>query len=268
MPSSLQALVADPPSGRSRPLLIDSDRYATEVVLQGAPTPWTDIAALTNLVTKVTSLLGPDAVCIDAAAFYAAYATASPELTSAMGARSRTGFPMRTLLGDDHALEAFAATTRTIADSSRRRVVLRAPSPARWLCRAHAVVGNPLDGVDEDQADSASMYLAEWLGKLGSVPVALVLLDTRPTEADPFVEAEERLTSYSAISNVTGHFEWTLGIRDGAAVEVGPGEPSVEILPETFWTNGARVPDADVILTTIPPSATPEHVLDRLAGLG
>ncbi len=70
MPSSLQALVAAPPSGRSRPLLIDSDRYATEVVLQGAPDPVDGHRRADRTTSaKVTSLLGPDAVWIDVAAF-------------------------------------------------------------------------------------------------------------------------------------------------------------------------------------------------------
>ncbi len=267
MPSSLLTLVATPPSGRTRPVLIDADRYAAKVVLQGAPIPWTDIAALTNHVSMVTSLLGPDAVWVDAAAFYTAYVAASPGLADAMGARSRTGFPMRTMLGDDDALESFSTTVRTIADATGRRVVLRAPSPARWLCRTQTVVGKPIDDVDDDQADGASMYLAEWLGRLGSVPVAVMLLDGRPADGDPVVSITEGLTSYSALVNVASHFGWTLGIRDDATVEVGPGEPSVGILPEAFWTTGAEVPECDVIVTTIPPSATPEDVLDRLVGL-
>ncbi len=41
------------------------------------------------------------------------------------------------------------------------------------------------------------MYLAEWLGKLGSVPVALVLLDSRVRRTRTrVVTSTERLASY------------------------------------------------------------------------
>ena len=265
--SSLHTLIAAPPSGRTRPLLIDADRYATEVVRQGAPIPWTDLALVTGHVAQVTSLLGPDAVWIDVAAWYAAYTATAPDLVTDMGARTRAGYALRTLLGHEQAAGALHTTVRTIAASSRRQLVLHTPSPACWLRQAHALAGTPLEEVDEDQADSASMYLAEWLGHLGSLPVALVLLDARRSVSEPDGMPVEHLAAYTALTNVAGHFAWTLALRTEDGIEVGAGEPTIGILDECFWITGAGIPDGEVIVADIPPTARPEHVLDQLAAL-
>lgn len=265
MPSSLKALVAAPPTGRARPLLVDADAYAAAVIRQGAPIPWTDIAALAGHAGQVHSLLDPDALWVDVEAVYAAYVAAESELVAALGARSRTGYPLRTLLGDDSLVGKFVTTVRTLADATRRRIVLDVPSPARWLGRAHALAGKPLAEVSDDHADSASMYVAEWLGKLGTLPVALVLLDARAAEGDATVGTPERVAAYTSLANVAGHFEWTLALRADDAVEVATGDPSVALVPEEYWSAGAGLPEADVLLATIPATASPERVLEQRA---
>ncbi|WP_416985223.1 hypothetical protein [Streptomyces sp. T028] len=267
MPSSLHSLAADPPSGNARPLLVESDAYAAAVIRQGAPIPWTDLAALAGHVGQVHSLLDPDALWVDVEALYGAHLAVEPDLVTEMGARSRTGHALRTLLGADSGVDRVLTTVGTLAEATKRRVVLDVPSPARWLARTHALAGRPLDGVDEDQADSASMYLAEWLGKLGTLPVALVLLDARAAEGDAEVVALETLSACSSLTNVAGHFEWTLALRDEDTVEVPAGEPGIGLVPGDHWTGGAGVPAADVLLAGIPPTASPERVLDQRARL-
>jgi hypothetical protein len=266
MPSSLQSLVAAPRSGRRRPLLIEHDDYAVAVVRQGAALSWTDLAALSGHVGQVHGLLDPDAVWLDVEALYLAHLAAEPGLVAELGARSRTGYALRTLLADAAGVERVVLTLRTLADVTRRPVVLDLPSPARWLGRAHAIAGTPVETVDVDRADTASMYLAEWLGKLGGLPVALVLLDSRPAEGDPAVGTPEQLEAYTSVTNVAGHFEWTVGLRGPDGVQLAPGEPAVSVLPEAFWA-GDGVCDGEVLLGTIPATASPERVLEQLARL-
>ncbi len=261
---TVKSLVAAPPSGRRRPLLIDDADYSTAVIRQGAPIPWTDVAALTGHFGQVRGLLDPDAVWVDLRSVHAAHLQARPEVASAMGARGRTGYALKTLLGEPELLAATLETLTTLASTSRRPLVLDLPSPAHWLRWSHEVAGTALDAVDADRADSASMYAAEWLGHLGEVPVALVLLDARGQGVD---DGTERLETYSALTNVVAHFDWSVAMRSDTEIQTGAGEPALGVLADSFWTDGADVPEADVLITSIPGSAGPEHVLDQLAKL-
>lgn len=265
MTSSLESLVTTAPSGRTRPVLLDHDGYATAVIRQGAPIPWTDLASLTGHVGQVHALLDPDATWIDVGALYDAHLAGNPGLAAAMGARSRTGFPLRALLGDEDGVARVVRTGGTLADTTRRPLVLALPSPARWLARAHVAAGRKLDSVDDVAADIASMYLAEWLGGLGALPVALVLLDARAAAGDSPVETAESPGAYSAVVNVAEHFGWTVAMRHDERIEVRDGVPDVGLVPEAFWFDGAALPDGAALLAAIPASAPPERVLDRLA---
>ncbi|KDA41502.1 hypothetical protein E0F15_16050 [Frankia sp. B2] len=260
--SSLTALLAAAPGGRA--LVIDHDAYATAVLRQGSEIPWGDLAALTGHVAQVQALLDPDAVFVNAEAFYDAYLAATPDLVSALGKRSRTGYALRTLLGDEPAVERLVLTMRTLADSTRRRVVLSVPSPARWLLRAHDRAGTGLDEVSEDHADSASMYLAEWLGRLGSPPLGLLLLDARARRGDSAtLEFPERAGGYTSLTNVAGHFDWTLAVRFASSVDVAGDVTRAVVLPDAFWHGEGEAPrdEARLVLTTIPADAPPETVL-------
>lgn len=267
MTSSLQSLIAERPSGRRRPLLIDHDAYATAVLRQGTAVPWTDAPALVSHLAQVTGLLDPDAVWVDIAALYRARCAEQPELVAAMGARSRPGVALRTLLGDQPGTGLLVDTLRTIAATSHRPLVLALPSPARWLLWAHQVAGTPLERVDEERADAASVYLAEWLGHLGELPVALVVLDARAEDDVSGAVEPESLAAYASVTNVAGHFGWSIALRTDRGLELAETEARVAVLTEAFWTGADEVPEADALVAPIPASAVPEQVLDRLARL-
>ncbi len=264
MPSSLEKLVSTSPSGRSRPLLLDHSAYGMAVIRQGRPVPWTDLAELTGYFGQIHSLLDPDATWVDVAALYAAHLDASEGLRAEMAARTRTGYAMRTLLADEEGIDLVLRTASTLTESSRRPVVLAVPSPARWLGQAHVAAGTPLGTVDEDGADRASMYLAEWLGRLGGLTVALVLLDRRGVEETP-VKAEEDLAGYTAINNVADHFGWSVAMRGPDKVDTRRAEPAVGLVPESFWLEGTQPPGGSALIGTIPDTASPERVLEQMA---
>lgn len=267
MPSSLQSLVGAAPSGRSRPLLLDHSAYGTAVLRQGRPVPWTDLAELTGYFGQLNGLLDPDTTWVDVAALYDAHLAAREDLVAAMGSRTRTGYAMRTLLADDDGVDLVLRTAATLSDASRRPLVLAVPSPARWLAQAHRVAGTPLDEVDEDGADKASMYLAEWLGRLGSLPVALLLLDARYDDDKTPVAVEEDLTAYTSITNVADHFGWSVALRREEGVVTGEDEVSVGVVPEAFWLDGQDAPEGSALVATIPAAASPERVLEQAAKL-
>lgn len=264
MPSSLQTLVGAAPSGRSRPLLLDHSAYGTAVLRQGRPVPWTDLAELTGYFGQLNGLLDPDTTWVDVAALYDAHLSVHEDLVAAMGSRTRTGYAMRTLLTDDDGVDLLLRTATTLGEATRRPVVLAVPSPARWLAQAHQVAGTPLDEVDEDGADKASMYLAEWLGRLGSLSVGLLLLDARYDDEKTPVATEEDLEGYTSITNVADHFGWSVAMRRDEGIAAGKGEPTVGLVPDSFWLEGAELPDGDCLVATIPAAAMPERVLDQL----
>lgn len=263
--STLHDLTSAAPSGRTVPLLLDYLAYSTTVIRQGKPIPWADLPELTGFVGQVVSLLEPDSVWFNVADWYDSQLSRRSEITIDMGEKSRTGFAMRTLLSDDDLIAELQTTLDTVAQTSCRPLVLHLPSPARWISRTHHQAGTPLSSVTEMNADSSSMYIAEWLSKLGSPPVSLVLLDTRPHHDDAPVETPEKLETYQSITNVADHFGWAVALRDPDSVHVTTDTPSVGVIPTSFWYDTADLPDVTIRLGEVPADANPEHILDQLA---
>lgn len=260
---TLASLLSTPPSGRTRPVLIDDTDYSTAVIRQGSVIPWTDLGALAGHFGQVRSLLNSDAAWVDVARWQQAHLDGAAEIVAEMGARGRTGYALRSVLRHDGLLDEFTKAITTIADATRRGVVLALPSPGTWLARAHETAGTALDGVDLVDADSASMYVAEWLGHLGSLPVDLVVLDA----ASPPADLVESLADYTSITNVADHLGWTVVMRHPDRVE-SAGETRAAVLPAGYWEGTEPIPtDGSVLLTAIPSSASPEGVLDLLRAL-
>ncbi|MBD0022297.1 hypothetical protein GII33_02470 [Gordonia pseudamarae] len=259
---SLISLAAAPPSGRSRPLIIDDTDYATTVIGQGSSPPWTDIASLAGYFGQVQALLNADATWVDVQRWQRAQLDSRPDIVTDMGARSRAGYALRTLLGDPELVQQLVKAVATVADTTRRRLILRVPSPGTWLAWAHEVAGTPIEEIDADNADGASMYVAEWLGQLGTLPVAAVVLDAVETP-DGLTEA---LAEYTSITNVAQHFGWSVVMRYTDRVDTGT-DTTIGILPAEFWSGGSAVPETDIVLTRIPAQANPEVVLDKLKHL-
>ncbi len=252
------------PGGRTRVLLIDDTAYSTAVIRQGAPIPWTDTTLTAGHFGQVTALLNPDALWIDIDSVLTAHTDSRPDLVVAMGAKTRVGYPLRTLLTDAGVLDSVREVLATAAKTTRRQLLLHLPSPARWLAGAHATAGNPLGEIDPDRADNASMYVAEWLGQLGSLPVSLVLLDSRGSALP------EALAAYTAVTNVTAHFGWPTAMWNDNEIATAAGHPSIGMIDSTFWTDhGVDTPvsGTDMVVTSIPATASPEYVLEQRARL-
>jgi len=267
MTIDLAGIIATPPSGRPRAVLLDGDDYAQSVLLQGRALPIGEPMAYANFFGQVQDLLQPDAAMLSLGPVYAGLL--EDRLQTAMGARSRTGFALRTMLGDVDVTARAVELVTLVVRTQRRPVVLQIPSPRQWLTRTHPYSGDLEAGaLGADDAENASMYVADWLRNFASLPLAGVLLDDRdaaPTAAQPAVPLEV----YSPVANTADHYRWTLAMRHFDRVELRGSAYTGAVIPPDFWRQqDVALGTADFLLGAIPADAVPEVVLGRVRALG
>ncbi|WP_104084079.1 hypothetical protein [Cryobacterium sp. Y11] len=266
MALSLHELLAEPTSGRSRAVVLDSHDYAQSVFLQGKPVPWQEPMAYANFFGQVQGVLKSDLALLSLDRFYAHRVASDPALQTAMSAKSRTGYALRTLLSDVETT-AFVIELATIFSKTQRvPVVVQIPSPMQWLARTHPFSGSAdVSGLDADNAENASMYVADWLRGFAALPLIAVLLDDR----GPATGAESvPLSTYSPVSNVTEHYRWALGQRHDDQVELHGSALRGSVIGADFWsTDTGTLPDGDFLLGEVPREAVPEQVLSRITAL-
>lgn len=263
---SLIDAIARPPSGRTRAVLIDGLDYAQCVFLQGRPVPWHNPTAYSHFLGQAQGVFASDLALLNLDRFYAHRLESCSELRVALGAKNRTGFALRTLLGDAettaHAIEFATVFVKT----QRAPVVLQIPSPMQWLARTHPRSALPGE-LDADDAENSSMYIADWLRGFAALPLAGVLLDDRTLPDAPGTPAVA-LETYSPIVGVTEHYGWTLGLRSAEGIELtGTGTTGVVTRPGFWLENGQEAPTGDFLVGEIPAAAVPEVVVSRIATL-
>lgn len=265
MSTTLLSLIANPPSGRSRAVLFDHHDYAQQIILQGREVPWESPMAYSNFFGQAQALLTADAALLDLGRFYAEVLAKDPVLTEAMGARSRTGYALRTLLGDEGVAERAVEIATTFTRTQSAPVLLKIPSPMQWLARAHQHAGR--DGVadlDADDAEKAAMYVADWIRSFAGVELAGVLLDDRQALGVQVRQVEA--SSYAPVSNVTDYYRWPLALQRADGVQVLGEDLRGALLGPDFWTGEeTSIPQAAFLTTQIPRSAQPEAVVSRVA---
>ncbi|HZE51528.1 MAG TPA: hypothetical protein VE074_18270, partial [Jatrophihabitantaceae bacterium] len=278
MPDLLASLSA-PPSGRSRPVWFDSLAYCRAKLLADGPLPWASPGELAAFTAKAQGMFGSDALLVDVADLCAERAMADPELRAAMGLRSRAGYALRTLLADDTvrttAVDAVGAVSGGGAGTP---VVLSMPSPARWLTISSDLAGQPAEPADADRADTAAMYVADFLRVFGTVGVDGLLLDEGPVDAAELVPAD----AYRPVLNVAENYSWpTLigtpaaaawpnGAVAGVAGWIGTAAPQPAgptwgwYAGADFWTGGDVPSDAGLVFAVVPEEADPDSVMARV----
>jgi hypothetical protein len=252
MPALATSLDA-PPSGRRAPVWFDCTAYCREKLLDGAPVPWASPGELSAFFGKAQGMFHSDALLVDIADLYAARVAQDPALPAAMAARTRPGFALRTLLGDERARDiATAAMSALGAGDSATPVVLSIPSPARWLVLAAAQAGAPPDGPPEARhVEAAAMYIADLARIFADARVDGLVLDEGSAAPGALVDFE----CYRPVFNVAGHYEWPVWVRTDAA----PCWPQGSVDGVAGWF-GERAPqDADgpwgIVLAVDPGSA-------------
>ncbi len=256
-------------------------------LLAGGKVPWTAVDGAMAWLRQSQGLLRSSVVAVPVAIIAAAWLDQNPALRTAMAGKSRTIFPLRTLLADPglraHLRGLFEATGASLSSLPLVAVI---PSPRAWVGLAYdqAFPGTEAE-IDEDAIDSAASYIADFLRELPQTVVAGILLDesgvASPLSAD--------ITGlYQPIFNIANHYRWQVGIlapqpgTAGAIAAAAAGAPDFWIttepvagktcgiiVPEAFWSGTAAParPEGGFRYAAIPSEAQPESVLERLATL-
>jgi hypothetical protein len=268
MSTKFDDVLSNPPSGRSVPLILDHAAFGSARLLHGASVPWSEPVECQSYFGQAQGLLRPDVTLVDLGAAYAQHLEGRPDLAEAMGARSRMGYALKTLLADDALAEAIVGVTRILAETNQQPLVLQVPAPLRWLALTGNTTGQTdVTAIDLDHGESASMYLADWLRRFGALPVTLLLLDGRRDD-DPALSGlvAEDLLAYSPLGNAAAHYRWGLALRTDDTLELPGTSDDGVVLPPSFWVD-EPAPRAPVLLAEIPCDAEPELVLSRLGTL-
>ncbi|NKF21859.1 hypothetical protein [Solimonas marina] len=262
-----------------RPLWLDYADYAG-ALLAGGQAPWLDVSALVAWQRKAQGLLRSDVVELPLGAVAAAWLDAHATLRDAMAAKRRVGYPLRTLLADDdlrHHLAELAGGLR--ASFASQPLAIACPSPRRWLLESYRAAHGEVPEFDDDDVDSAAVYLADFLRLFGEIGIDVLLLqeslDSAPSDA-------ASLACCQPVLNVAAHYRWIVGMATPAGRCEGDASLDFVVAPEAverryvaqqipaaFWT-GAAVPDCPAggfRYAGIPRDAQPEAVLQRLASL-
>lgn len=266
-------------AGRT-PLWLDDADYAGRLLAGGAP-PWLDASSCVAWRRKAQSLLSSDVITLPLGAVIGAFVESNAVLLEAMRARQRTLHPLKALLADNslrtHLLELARALRASFVDTA---FALECPSPRLLAAEtARRAFGATAGGLDDDDVDAASVYVAEFLRQFGETAVDAVLLmesaDTEPAN-------DEAMALYQPVINVAAHYRWQLGLfaPQGRFAGVGPsfvvgrqvapaGKHAGVIVDEEFWRSevAPACPPHGFRYATIPAAVRPETVLARLAVL-
>jgi hypothetical protein len=268
MSTKFHDVLTSPPSGRAVPLILDHVSFGSARLLHGAAMPWSEAVDCQNYYGQAEGLLRPDATLIDVGAAYIHHLAMRRDLLGAMGARSRVGYALKTMLADDALADSVTAVVRVLAETSRLPLVLQVPAPLRWLALTVAAMAEGEPGaLTGEHAESASMYIADWLRRFASLPVTLLLLDGRRDDHPALAGlAADDLDSYAPLINAADHYRWGLALRTDDKVHLHGSDAQGVVLPGSFWVD-EQAPQASLMLGEVPADAEPGHVLERLASL-
>ena len=267
MVGSFSSIVAAPPSGRATAVVIDHERYAQKVMLQGKPIPWSDPVRYAQFMGQAQSLLRPDVTLLDLGAFYDFTLENDRAFATSLATRSRIGFALKTLLGETKVAGRAVELATVVAQTSRTSLVLTIPSPIVWLAKTHIAAGlGSVAALEPEHAENAAMYVADWLRRFAALPLAMVVLDERWTGLAWTFSVED--AAYVPVTNVVEHYRWNVGRRTEAGIRTLGSELHGASVPPRFWlSDDEPVPPGDFLVAEIPADAVPELVLERLGTL-
>jgi hypothetical protein len=278
LPASLDA----PPSGRARPTWFDAAAYGRARLLGGGDVPWASPAELSSFFAKIGGMFRSDAVLVDLADLFAQRTAADQQLRAAMAKRSRPGYALRTLLGDEQARSTAVEAVRVLAATSGPvPLVLTVPTPGRWLVAAAQQAGSDPGPPDAAQAETAAIYSADFLRMFADTGVDGLLLDEGRVPVGELIHPE----AYRPVLNVADYYQWPVFIQTDAAAAwphgpvpdialwvglAAPSQPAGRwgvVADADFWEGADPSAGADLVLAAVPVEADPETVMKRVRTL-
>jgi hypothetical protein len=266
-----------------RLLWIDDSEYSAKLLAADAA-PWLDTSAYVAWRRKAQSLLNSSVAALPVARVCDALLAKDGRMRAAMGAKSRAGYPLKTLLSSEALRRQVAELLVGLRSSfPALSLALVCPSPRSWVTEAHRLAfGNGTTViVGEEEVDSATMHCADFLREFAGTGIDTVLLEESP-ESEP--QGASELEWYRSVLNVGAHYRWDMGLRmpgpghlGGAIADIAylistrveSGVCCGELIPAQFWSGAPfeGSPRAAFRFVQIPPHIQPEVVLDRLASL-
>jgi hypothetical protein len=264
-------------------LWLDYADYAGRL-LAGGKIPWLDVAALIAWYRKAQGLLKSNVVALPLAPLIEAWLGQHGELLEAMRQKRRVPAPLKTLLADEGLRGHVAETLRGLrASMASVPLALVLASPRLWVSEAYLQAFGADSGpeVGADEADSAAVYIADFLRAFGDAGVDVLLLQesaaTEPKDA-------EELECYRSVLNVSAHYRWACGLQVPAAVAgevlaknldfviaplALPGIVNGLMVDAGYWSgqSAPAAPGGGFRFARIPPDIQPETALDRLGAL-
>lgn len=261
MPNRLKTLLENSEDNTSK-LIINAEDYAQKVLLQGKPIPWHDPTAYANHLGQTAALLKPEVSVISIDKMMMQELTDNKQLTTAMGAKNRSGYALKVFMGDEDFKSAVSALVASSVQTQRVPVLVQMPSPLQMLyLTARAAQPDTEHEFDNDSAENAAIYCADWLRAFKDAAIAGLLFDER--------EGDVADAAYQPIKNTAEHYRWAIGVRRDNEIIFKDPQASIAVLPADYWITGDNnVDTSGVIFTEIAQDAVPEQVLEFREQLG
>lgn len=264
-------LIAASPTPR---LWLDDTAY-TSRLLAGARAPWLDAAEVVAWRRKAQALLQPDVIELDVSALVSAWIEARAPLRASMAAKRRMTAPLRTLLADEALRQHVAEILLGLRGSNAGPIALRIPSPPHWIAQAYEAAFGTSAKPGEDEAESASLYVADFLRAFSEAGLDVLLLDEIPAAT---LATPGQASWRQSVINIARHYRWDVGLRADCDIDCDQSDLDFLIAPKgmramevstSFWETGnvPSIATGSFWFASIPEDAQPELVLERLAAL-
>ena len=197
-------------------LHLDWTDYAEALL---GPADWADAASIAALFGKAQALLPSELIVLPVASVAAAHVAARAGLHSAVAAKADGAAPLKALLADAR-LRTMLNETLARLDGERRGAVLALglPAPAALAQAAAGMAGATIPAADEDLADDAAVYIADFLRAFAGAPVAALRLGS-----------DAVLAAFDApLVRVAAHYGWQVLYDADVATTVIPADTRPE----------------------------------------
>lgn len=260
MSNPLRNLLENNHSGTPQ-LMIDAENYAQKVLLQDKAIPWHEATAYANHLGQTVALLKPKTAIVRLDIMIKQELADNQALVEAMGEKRRSGFALKAFMGNEDFRTAMGTLVTTVTKTVRLPLIFQLPSPLEmlYLTAASAQPDGDHD-FDDDDAENAAVYFADWLRIFTDAELAGLIFDER--------EGEVADVAYQPIKNTAEHYRWCIGVRRNNEVIFSDPQATIPVLADDFWQSGEAKSDlTGSVFSEITKEAMPEKVLEFIATL-